>query len=58
MEIMLKTELGGKTLSIQSGKIAKQASGSVVVQYGETIVMVNVVSADEERKTDFLPLTV
>ncbi len=55
---MLKTELGGKTLSIQSGKIAKQASGSVVVQYGETIVMVNVVSADEERKTDFLPLTV
>ncbi|MEE8540941.1 MAG: polyribonucleotide nucleotidyltransferase [Desulfobacterales bacterium] len=58
MEIMLKTELGGKTLSIQSGKVAKQASGSVVVQYGETIVMVNVVSADEERKMDFLPLTV
>lgn len=58
MEIMLKTELGGKTLSIQSGKVAKQASGSVVIQYGETIVMVNVVSADEERKMDFLPLTV
>lgn len=58
MEINLKTELGGQTLSIQSGKIAKQASGSVVVQYGETIVMVNVVSAAEERKMDFLPLTV
>ena len=58
MEINLKTELGGQTLSIQSGKVAKQASGSVVVQYGETIVMVNVVSATEERKMDFLPLTV
>jgi len=55
MEIMLKTELGGKTLSIQSGKVAKQASGSVVIQYGETIVMVNVVSADEEQKWIFCP---
>ncbi len=58
MEILLKTEIEGKTLSIQTGKVAKQASGSVVVQYGDTIVLVSVVSAHEERATDFLPLTV
>ena len=58
MENLLKTDFGGKTLSIQTGKVAKQASGSVVVQYGETIVLVSVVSAHEERSTDFLPLTV
>jgi polyribonucleotide nucleotidyltransferase len=58
METLLKTEIGGKTLSIESGKHAKQASGSVVVRYGDTIVLVAVVSSHEERPTDFLPLTV
>ena len=58
METLLKTEIGGKTLSIETGKIAKQASGAVVVQYGDTIVLVAVVSSHEERTTDFLPLTV
>jgi len=38
--------------------VAKQASGSVVVQYGDTIVLVTVVSAKEERPAGFLPLTV
>ena len=59
MEISLKAEVGGKTLSVQTGKVAKQASGSVVVQYGETMVMVAVVSAHEEKiGASFLPLTV
>ena len=58
METLLKTEIGGKILSIETGKVAKQASGSVVVQYGDTIVLVSVVSSFEERPTDFLPLTV
>ncbi len=58
MKTLLKTEIGGKTLSIETGKIAKQASGSVVVQYGDTIVLVAVVSSHEERATNFLPLTV
>jgi polyribonucleotide nucleotidyltransferase len=58
MEILLQAEIGGKTLSIQTGKVAKQASGSVVVQYGDTIVMVSVVSANDERLVDFLPLSV
>ncbi|MGD9372408.1 MAG: polyribonucleotide nucleotidyltransferase, partial [Desulfobacterales bacterium] len=58
MEIMLKEEISGRTLSIQAGKVAKQASGSVVVQYGDTIVLVTAVSAKEERPGNFLPLTV
>jgi len=58
MKISLNTQLGGKTLSIQTGKVAKQASGSVLVQYADTTVLVSVVSAWEERQTDFLPLTV
>ena len=58
MEIMLKEEIGGKTLSIKTGKLAKQASGSALVQYGDTIVLVTVVSATEEKASDFLPLQV
>ena len=58
MEISYKEEINGKTLSIQTGKVAKQASGSVVVQYGDTIVLVTTVSAHEERPSNFLPLTV
>ena len=58
METLFKTEIRGKTLSIETGKLAKQASGSVVVQYGDTIVLVAAVSAYEERPMNFLPLTV
>jgi len=58
MDILVKEEIDGKTLSIQAGKVAKQASGSVVVQYGETIVLVTAVSAHEARQSSFLPLTV
>jgi polyribonucleotide nucleotidyltransferase len=58
MEILLKEEIGGRTLSIQTDKVAKQASGSVVVQYEDTIVLVTAVAAYEVRISDFLPLTV
>ena len=58
MEISLKEEIDGKTLSIQTGKVAKQASGAVVVQYGDTIVLVTVVAAKEEKPSNFLPLSV
>jgi polyribonucleotide nucleotidyltransferase len=58
MQISHNATLGGKTLSIETGKIAKQASGSVLVKYADTSVLVSVVSAREERATDFLPLTV
>ncbi|MGD8992920.1 MAG: polyribonucleotide nucleotidyltransferase [Desulfobacterales bacterium] len=58
MEILLKEEIGGRALTIQADKVAKQASGSVVVQYGDTIVLVTVVAAHDVRIADFLPLTV
>jgi len=58
MEILLKEDIGGKTLSIQTGKVAKEASGSALVQYGDTMVLVTVVSVEEEKSSDFLPLQV
>jgi polyribonucleotide nucleotidyltransferase len=52
-------EINGQSLHIETGRIAKQASGSVVVTYGETVVLVTAVSTDEVREgTDFLPLSV
>jgi polyribonucleotide nucleotidyltransferase len=55
----LQIEFGGRPFSIETGKVAKQANGSVVVQYGETIVLVTAVSSEVKREgIDFLPLTV
>jgi polyribonucleotide nucleotidyltransferase len=58
MEKIFTADVGGRPLTIRSGKVAKQASGSVTVQYGDTIVLVTVVAAHDERAADFLPLTV
>ncbi|MDX2447860.1 MAG: polyribonucleotide nucleotidyltransferase, partial [Desulfobacterales bacterium] len=58
MEILLEAEVGGKSLSIETGKIAKQASGSVVVKYGDSTVLVTAVSSNNERNVGFLPLSV
>ncbi|MGC1402928.1 MAG: polyribonucleotide nucleotidyltransferase [Thermodesulfobacteriota bacterium] len=56
---VVSTQINGRTLSIETGRVAKQASGSVLVQYGETIVLVTVVSSNDIREgIDFLPLTV
>src|SRR6201987_4007123 len=52
-------EMGGKTLTIETGKLAKQADGSVFVSYGDTRVLVTACSAREPRiGADFFPLTV
>jgi polyribonucleotide nucleotidyltransferase len=58
MEHLVKTEVGGRTLSIRTGKLAKQASGSAVVQYGETVILVCAVSSTVEKEVNFLPLSV
>lgn len=58
MEYLLEADVGGKTLSIQTGKFAKQASGSVVVKYGDSTVLVTAVSSNDERNVGFLPLSV
>lgn len=56
---VVTTEINGRALSIETGRVAKQASGAVLVQYGETIVLVTVVSSNDIREgIDFLPLTV
>ncbi|MGH7443128.1 MAG: polyribonucleotide nucleotidyltransferase, partial [bacterium] len=52
-------EIGGKTLTLETGKWAKQAAGSVVVRYGETVVLGAVTSAKTVKEgQDFFPLTV
>ncbi len=52
-------EMGGKTLTLETGKWAKQAAGSVVVRYGDTVVLGAVTSAKTVREgQDFFPLTV
>lgn len=56
---VFETELGGKKLSIETGKMAKQADGAVVVRFGDSMVLVTVVASKEEREgLDFFPLTV
>lgn len=53
------TELGGRPLTIETGKIAKQGNGSVLIRYGETAVVVAVTGTDTPREgVDFFPLTV
>ena len=54
-----ETDLAGRKLSIESGKIAGLANGSVMVRYGDTVVMVNVTAAKEPKEgVDFFPLSV
>jgi len=55
----VEREIGGRILSIETGKIAKQAHGAVVVRYGETVVLVAVVTAPPRaEEIDFFPLSV
>lgn len=55
----IEVEIGGRTLTVETGKIAKQANGATVVTYGETVVLVTATAAKEGRPDiDFFPLTV
>jgi polyribonucleotide nucleotidyltransferase len=55
----VEIEFNGQPLTLETGKIARQADGAVVVTYGETVVMCTVVSAKTMREgQDFFPLTV
>src|SRR5947208_13646165 len=56
--IRVEREIGGKTLSIETGTYAKLANGSVTVQYGDTVVFGAVVRADPREGIDFFPLQV
>ena len=54
----VEMQLGSENLSIEMGKVAKQADGAVWVQYGGTVVLVTVVADNSENDLDFFPLTV
>ncbi len=58
MEESITIQFCGRPLTISTGAVAKQADGSVVVRYGDTVVLVTAVAEKEEAQTDFLPLTV
>src|SRR3954468_21931114 len=56
--VTVEKTIGGKTLSIETGRLAKQASGAVVVRVGETLTLVATVAAPGREGLDFFPLTV
>ncbi|HEX4643485.1 MAG TPA: polyribonucleotide nucleotidyltransferase [Candidatus Acidoferrales bacterium] len=51
-------EVGGRTLTLETGKIAKQANGAVLARYGDTVVLVTACMDSKANDRDFLPLTV
>jgi len=51
--------IGGRVMSIETGRVAEQASGAVLVRYGDTVILATVVGSEEPREgIDFFPLTV
>lgn len=56
--IIVSKDINGRTLTIETGRIAKQAGGSALVQYGDSVVLVAACSADPRAGIDFFPLTV
>lgn len=52
-------DVAGRKLTLETGRLAKQATGSVLVRYGDTVVLVTAVISPTAREgVDFLPLTV
>lgn len=59
MELHKEIEIGGRVLTLKTGKLAKQSDGAVVVQYGDTIILATVVAEKEPREDkDYFPLQV
>ena len=55
---LVSTQIGDRTLSIETGRVAKQAAGAVLVSYGDTVVLVAATSGTPREGIDFFPLTV
>lgn len=55
---VFKTEWAGRSLTIETGQLAKQANGAVLVRYSDTVVLSTAVASKEPRDGDFFPLTV
>ena len=58
MHKQVSVEIDGKTISFETGKIARQASGSVVVTSGDSVVLVTAVGAPQGKDMGFFPLTI
>jgi len=58
LEKTYQMDLAGRPLILETGKLAKQADGAVLVRYGETVVLATVTVSKEPRELDFFPLTV
>jgi len=58
MDLKQSVQLGGIEFSIETGKVAKQADGAVIVRYGDTMVLVAAVGTKPRPGIDFFPLTV
>src|SRR5258708_32315403 len=56
--VTVSRTIGDKTVSLETGRLAKQASGAVVVRLGDTMTLVATVSAPGREGLDFFPLTV
>jgi polyribonucleotide nucleotidyltransferase len=56
--VTVERNIGGKIVSIETGRLAKQASGAVVVRVGDTMTLVATVSGPGREGLDFFPLTV
>lgn len=55
---VFSTEVGGRTLTVEIGQLAKQADGAVLIRYEDTVVLSTVVASKEPKDLDFFPLTV
>lgn len=58
MAHVVSMELGGRTLSLETGRLAKQANASVLVRYGDTVVLATATMAEPRQGIDFFPLVV
>lgn len=58
MEKHVKMQLGGRTLILETGRLAKQANAAVMVRYGDTAVLCTVTASPGPKDLDFFPLTV
>jgi polyribonucleotide nucleotidyltransferase len=56
--VRVERQIGGRTLSIETGRVARQAHGSALVRYADTVVLVTAVRAKPREGIDFFPLTV
>jgi len=54
----IETEFAGRTLRMETGRLAKQAAGSVLLQFGDTMVLAAITVSPNRSHLPFLPLTV